>query len=165
MWDRAYAWEVSCWKLYEAIHLTLNYILIDFNAKGGWVVTLTVCLHHISTECKSPFIPMYSVNMGFHLSALLRRAGIVRLKSKLTSAVLPASSYNGWVRPNILYILLIILKFTYNRCNKVKIYKGVFIDYIFIINLVKVLATVQEPLFKISVYGKPTCFALLDEER
>ena len=129
------------------------------------MVTLTVCLHHISTECKSPFIPMYSVNMGFHLSALLRRAGIVRLKSKLTSAVLPASSYNGWVRPNILYILLIILKFTYNRCNKVKIYKGVFIDYIFIINLVKVLATVQEPLFKISVYGKPTCFALLDEER
>ena len=29
--------------------------------------------------------------------------------------------------------------------------------------LVKVLAPFQEPLFRISVYGIPTCFALLDE--
>ena len=27
----------------------------------------------------------------------------------------------------------------------------------------KVLASFQEPLFRISVYGIPTCFALLDE--
>ena len=40
---------------------------------------------------------------------------------------------NGWIKPNILYIPLVILKFTCSRGNKVKIYKVSFIDYMLII--------------------------------
>ena len=54
---------------------------IHFNAKGGWVSTLPVSLHHRSMECKLPFIRKYSVNLEFHLTALLRRAGNTRLQS------------------------------------------------------------------------------------
>ena len=48
---------------------------------------------------------------------------------------------NGWTKPNILYIPLIILKFTYNGCNKVKIYKVSFIDYMFIIMFSESIST------------------------
>ena len=51
----------------------------------------------------------------------------------MTSAVLPSCSYNRWARTNILRIPLIIVKFTYHRCTKFKIYNLTFIDYIFIL--------------------------------
>ena len=92
MWDSAHAWEVHCWKQHEASHLTLLYFLIHFNAKAGWVGTLPISLHHRSMECKLPFILNYSVNLEFHLTALLRRAGNMRLQSKITSVALPSSS-------------------------------------------------------------------------
>ena len=69
--------------------------------------------------------------MRFHVTGLLRTAG--NMTSKMASVVSPSSSCNGLARPNILYIPLIILKFSCNRCNKVKIYKVAFIDYMFII--------------------------------
>ena len=55
----------------------------------------------------------------------------MRLQDKIKSVVLPFSSYNGWTEPYMLYIPLVILKFTHNRCNKVKIFKLALIDYMF----------------------------------
>ena len=48
---------------------------------------------------------------------------------------------NGCTKPNILYIPLIILKFAYNRCNKVKIYEVSFIDYMLIIMFSESIST------------------------
>ena len=42
-------------------------------------------------ECKLPFIRKYSVNLRFHLTALLRAAVNMRLQSKMTNVVLPSS--------------------------------------------------------------------------
>ena len=81
----------------------------------------------------------------------------MRLQRKMTSVVLPSNSYNGWVKPNILYIPLIILKFTYNRRNKIKTDKLAFIDYMFFIMFS------ERTSLRISVHEIPTCFTLLDE--
>ena len=113
---------------------------MHFNAKGGWV-GMPVSLYRRSMECKLPFICKYSVNLEFHLTALLWRAGNMRLQSKMTSIGITIQFLNGWTKPNILYIPLIILKFTYNRCNKVKIYKVSFIDYMLIIMFSESIST------------------------
>ena len=70
---------------------------------------------------------------------------------------------NGWTKSNILYIPLIILKFTYNRCNKVKIYRCPSLIICLSECLVKVLAPFQKAFFRISICGIPTCFTLLNE--
>ena len=48
---------------------------------------------------------------------------------------------NGCAKPNILYIPLIMLRLTYNRCNKVKIYQVFFIDYMLIIMFSETIGT------------------------
>ena len=63
----AHAREVHCWKQHGTSHLTLLYILILLSAKGKWVGTLPVSLHHRSMEWKLPFVPKSLVNLGFHL--------------------------------------------------------------------------------------------------
>ena len=129
IWDSVHAWEVHCWKQHEASHLTLSHILIHFNAESGWVVTLPVSLHHRSMECKLPFIPL--IWSSISCSATENRQYETSKQDGERSITIQV--LNGWTKPNILYIPLIILKFTYNRCDKVKIYKVSFIDYIFII--------------------------------
>ena len=94
---------------------------------------LPVCLHHRSMECKLVFIRKYSVNLEFqsHCSATESRQYETSKQDDKRSTII--QFLNGWTKPNILYIPSIILKFTYNRCNKVKIYEVSFVDYMLII--------------------------------
>ena len=49
---------------------------------------------------------------------------------KMTNLNITIQLLNLWAEPNILYIPLVILKSTYNRCNIIKICKVSFIDYV-----------------------------------
>ena len=130
-------WEVHCWKQHEASHLTLLYILIHFNAQGGRVGTLPVSLHHRSMKCKLPFIPLIWNSVSY--SATDSRQ--YETSKQDGERRITIQFLNGWDKPNILCIPLIILKFTYNRCAKVKIYKVSFTDYILIIEFSESICT------------------------
>ena len=123
---------------------------------GGWAHCLSPC---ITDQWNANYPSYVSIRLIWNsISCSATESRQYETSKQDDERSITIQFLNGWTKPNILYIPLIILKFTCNRCSKVKIYEVSFIDYM------KVLARFQEPLFRISVYEIPTCFPILDEE-
>ena len=91
-----------------------------------WVDILSASLHRRLIECKLPFIRKFPIPS--HCSSTKSRQYETSKQADEPSFTI--QFLHGSAHPNILYISLIILKFTSNRCNKIKVYMVSFIDYI-----------------------------------
>ena len=120
MWDSAHAWEVHCWKQHEASHLTLLYFLICFNAEGGWVHCLSPC---ITDQWNANYPSYVSIRLIWNsISCSATESRQYETSKQDDERSIAIQFLNGCTKPKLLHIPLIILKFTYNKCNKVKIY-------------------------------------------
>ena len=106
---------------------------------GGWAHCLSPC---ITDQWNANYPSYVSIRLIWNsISCSATESRQYETSKQDDERSIAIQFLNGCTKPNILYIPLIILKFTYNRCNKVKIYEVSFIDYMLIIMFSESIST------------------------
>ena len=98
---------------------------------GGWAHCLSPC---ITDQWNANYPSYVSIRLIWNsISCSATESRQYETSKQDDERSIAIQFLNGRTKPNILHIPLIILKFTYDRCNKVKIYEVSFIDYMLVI--------------------------------
>ena len=106
---------------------------------GGWAHCLSPC---ITDQWNANYPSYVSIRLIWNsISCSATESRQYETSKQDDERIIAIQFLNECTKSNILYIPLIILKFTYNRCNKVKIYEVSFIDYMLIIMFCESIST------------------------
>ena len=101
-------------------HVILHYSMLQSiltQKVGGWAYSLSSCIRDQSNENYPPYVSICLIWNS--ISLLCYEEQKFKTSKEDDERSITIQFLNGWAKPNILYIPLITLKFTYNRCNKV----------------------------------------------